>query len=932
VNACRLEVDQLVELNAIAANGNIPDSGVLFGNSIAWIRSLVRVILNLIFEETYIPSIAFRGGQWEARWEPVPGSHLETCLTELATSCPAPVRCLDLTLDQAPETPSTVIVDSIIAYCLDAMIRQSIKSSKKKPKANSIHDAWLNALTSQDARLIWDNDSEIRQFAEQLNLWRRPIDLQSKSAYRLCFRLVEPEDVTDSSLVENNVNSEAWQVNYHLQSKSDQSVQVSVAELWDARSTASQDLIKVGGDPTEFLLTALGQAAGLCPAIAESLKRKYPGGFALNSTEALQFLQEHAEGLRATGFVVMLPSWWVGRGPANRLGLKAKTKSTPSQASNLHIGLDELIAFDIKASLNGQEFSLEELIALAALKAPLVKVRGQWTQIDQDQIQAAINYLQKQQSRILSARELINLGLGAHKEIDGIHVDAVEMDGAIKVLFDKLTGEKKYAQLRQPKGFQGTLRHYQKRGYSWLAFLREFGFGACLADDMGLGKTIQTLALIKRDHDTKNKRPVLLVCPTSVVNNWRKEAAQFTPDLPVLVHHGADRKKKTAFIKDAEEHAIVVSSYNLLYRDIDFLTKVNWSGIILDEAQNIKNPSTKQAKAARSLNSEYRLALTGTPVENHVGDLWSIMEFLNPGMLGSQSSFKNKFHRPIQLYGDENAAAQLKSLTQPFILRRLKTDKTIISDLPDKIETKDFCSLTKEQASLYKAVVDDMKEKIETLSGIERRGLVLATLMKLKQVCNHPAQFAGDNSAIPGRSGKLERLTELLLEIREFGERTLIFSQFREMGTMLQRYLQEMLGEEVLFLHGAVPKKKRDNMVERFQKDEKAPKIFILSLKAGGTGLTLTQSNHVVHYDRWWNPAVENQATDRVFRIGQRKNVQVHKFVVAGTLEERIDQMIEQKSVIASQVVGTGEQWLTELSNKELFDLVRLDKEAIGDQ
>jgi SNF2 family DNA or RNA helicase len=388
---------------------------------------------------------------------------------------------------------------------------------------------------------------------------------------------------------------------------------------------------------------------------------------------------------------------------------------------------------------------------------------------------------------------------------------------------------------------------------------------------------------------------------------------------------------KTAdFCKAASASALVISSYGLLQRDLEFLSKVPWAGIILDEAQNIKNPETKQSKAARTIRADYRIALTGTPVENHVGDLWALMDFLNPGFLGTQHFFKQNFYTPIQWYGDSEASARLKALTGPFILRRMKTDKSIISDLPEKIEMKEYCSLTKEQASLYKAVVDELQEKIESAEGIDRRGLVMALLVKLKQVCNHPAHFLGDNSAVEHRSGKVKRLTELLGDIREAGEKTLLFTQFTQMGTMLRQYLQDLYGEEVLFLHGGVTKKRRDEMVESFQKEGgSSPAIFILSLKAGGTGLNLTTANHVVHFDRWWNPAVENQATDRAFRIGQHKNVEVHKFITTGTLEERIDEMIEKKTTVAGQVLGTGEQWLTELSNNDLRNLIMLNQEAM---
>jgi SNF2 family DNA or RNA helicase len=525
------------------------------------------------------------------------------------------------------------------------------------------------------------------------------------------------------------------------------------------------------------------------------------------------------------------------------------------------------------------------------------------------------------------------MALGEAKVPGGLDFEGVRADGWIGELIRQLQSGSGFAALEPPKGFRGTLRPYQTRGYSWLGFLRQWGLGACLADDMGLGKTVQTLALIEREwKSSKRQRPSLLICPTSVLGNWQKEAARFTPDLPVLVHHGQERTKGPAFKKQAAQKAIVLSSYSLLHRDFERFKSFSWSAVILDEAQNIKNPQTKQAQAARGIPADFRVALTGTPVENHVGDLWSIMEFLNPGWLGTQAEFKRTFHVPIQAQRDPEATQQLQQLTGPFLLRRLKTDKSIIADLPEKLEMKVFCTLTKEQASLYESVVEETSRALEESEGIQRKGLVLATLTKLKQVCNHPAQFLGDNSAIEGRSGKLARLTEMLEEALSVGDRALIFSQFAEMGGMLRRHLQETFGREVLFLHGGVPKKQRDVMVERFQSSEAdAPRLFVLSLKAGGTGLNLTAANHVFHFDRWWNPAVENQATDRAFRIGQTRRVQVHKFLCLGTLEEKIDEMIETKKAIAGTVVGTGEDWLTKLSNEELRDLFKLRREALAE-
>jgi SNF2 family DNA or RNA helicase len=457
--------------------------------------------------------------------------------------------------------------------------------------------------------------------------------------------------------------------------------------------------------------------------------------------------------------------------------------------------------------------------------------------------------------------------------------------------------------------------------------------GACLADDMGLGKTIQTLALLERDRgEDLAPGPVLLVCPTSVLGNWQREAERFTPGLAVLLHHGPGRARGSHFESDARRHDLVLTSYGLLHRDRDALGAVTWGGVILDEAQNIKNPETHQARAARSLPAAYRAALTGTPVENHVGDLWSLMEFLNPGLLGSRAAFRRNFLVPIQAHGDLRAAEALRRVTRPFVLRRVKTDPAIAPDLPEKVETLESCTLTQEQATLYRAVLRDVEEALaEGADGIRRKGLVLATLLRLKQVCNHPAQYLGDGSRIGGRSGKLARMVELLAEVLEEGQRSLVFTQFVEMGRILVRHLGETFGREVLFLHGGVPRKERDRMVARFQDEEagEAPPLFVLSLKAGGTGLNLTGATHVFHYDRWWNPAVENQATDRAFRIGQRRNVHVHKLVCAGTLEERIDRMIEAKKETADAVVGTGEAWLTELDDRQLREVWALGASAV---
>ena len=800
--------------------------------------------------------------------------------------------------------------------------------TKTPPAFDSIHDQWLHALQSGDGAMEGDAQ-ELAEFAAQLRDWQRPLAVTALSPFRLCFRLEEPES-REEPVRRGAATEGAWRVRYLLQAADDPSLLVPAKMVWLPRGKRASLLHREGFDAREHLLTSLGQAAGICPRVAGSLRAAAPEGYELEAEGAHDFLTGTAPSLEQAGFGVMLPAWWTGKGTKLRLAARANAKS-PALKSDGMLSLDEIIRVDWDVALGGEPVSLQELEELAEHKAPLVRWRGQWVEVNAREIRAAVEFLARRGKGSATLRELVQLALGAERTQGLLEVDGVTATGWVRDLLAHLEDGAFFEEIPSPTGFAGVLRHYQQRGYSWLCFLRKWGFGACLADDMGLGKTIQALALIQRDWEQNGRRPSLLICPTSVVRNWQKEAERFTPDLPVMVHHGLGRRKGERLREEAERHALVVSSYALLSRDFDALNAVPWAGVILDEAQNVKNPEAKQSRAARGLRGGYRIALTGTPVENSVGDLWAIMEFLNPGFLGSQAEFKRAFFLPIQAQRDRDASERLKRLTRPFILRRLKTDKAVIADLPEKLEFKVFCALTKEQASLYAAVAKVAAETLEETDGIQRKGVILATLSKLKQVCNHPAHFLGDNSALPGRSGKLARLTEMLEEVLAVGEQALIFSQFAEMGKILRTHLQETFGHEVLFLHGGVPKKRRDDMIERFQERDDGPRLFILSLKAGGTGLNLTRANHVFHYDRWWNPAVENQATDRAFRIGQTRAVQVHKFLCAGTMEERIDEMIERKKEVAQQVVGAGESWLTELSTAELKDLFALRKDAVSE-
>lgn len=971
VTTVPLPMPHAIEVLCASMGKQILTPGVVVGSDLAFWATVLRFAGTLTAQHQFLPSLVGEPGKYRAHWQPVFVGAMSEGVALLTKAMPHACRALTREALAPPQDPAASVLTSTIGVMVDQLVRSSTNGTtvtldtptpgrrrqqqqQSTPAFSSVHDQWLYRLRTGDGTMDGEVET-LSQFVEQIGEWQRPIAVEAATPFRLCLRLEEPTAPGEESLERGHATGgratgEDWYVRYLLQATDDPSLLLEIQQVWEGTNGHAKNGRATRGRATrgraknataalkqhndfnvrEYLLGALGQVTGICPEVEASLKTATPQGYALDTTGAYQFLTDKAQALELCGVRVLLPAWWTRKGTKLRLTARAQVQS-PRLRGKSGLSLDAIAEFQWQVALGDEVLSLEELQALATLKQPLVRVRGQWVQMSAAEIETALAFWKNQAATRASVRDVVRMALGAGQPPGGMEFDGVMAEGWIAELLDQLDGRVPFTELSPPSGFHGTLRPYQARGYSWLEFLHRWGLGACLADDMGLGKTIQTLSLLQREWEGGHKRPVLLICPTSVVGNWSKEAARFTPDLPVLVHHGLTRTKSAEFTTAAQQHALVLSSYALLHRDFAILKEVPWAGVILDEAQNIKNPETKQAKAARALAADYRVALTGTPVENNIGDLWSIMEFLNPGFLGNQSEFKRRFFVPIQARRDPDAVTHLKRLTGPFILRRLKTDKSIIADLPEKMEMKVFCTLTKEQASLYAAVVKEAVPTLDAAEGIQRRGVILATLSKLKQVCNHPTQFLGDNSELLGRSGKLARLTEMLEEIIPLGERVLIFTQFTEMGTLLRRHLQEHFGREVLFLHGGTTKPQRDRMVERFQAEGEGPQVFLLSLKAGGTGLNLTRATHVFHFDRWWNPAVENQATDRAFRIGQTKNVQVHKFLCIGTLEEKIDEMIERKQAVAEAVVGTGEGWLTELSTAALKELFALRKEAVSE-
>ncbi|HEY8340279.1 MAG TPA: DEAD/DEAH box helicase, partial [Egibacteraceae bacterium] len=747
----------------------------------------------------------------------------------------------------------------------------------------------------------------------------------------------------------------------HLGVRTPDGVARSAAEVWaaagvDAEAAAAQ----------EALLAGLGRCARVFEPLDAALREATPEHVVLDLEQAWTFISEAAPVLSEAGVIVVLPDELSAGDLRLRLRVGVDDAASGAAAEAAEAASDDgaapptpaqpalepadrpwraddlvgvrrggtgdggvmgglLAGFRWEAALGDATLSPDEFAALVASKAPLVRWRDRWVRVEQDRRQRFDLLGSGGQLPLAEALAIALAGADAPlgDDEDAAPVEVVA-DGGVAVLLERLreAADRPPAPIT-PKGFRGRLRGYQRRGVAWLAGMASLGLGAVLADDMGLGKTVQLIAfLLTRDSDG----PHLVVCPTSVVGNWEREVARFAPGLRVVRHHGPARPASLDHVR-----GIVLTTYGTLRRDVDLLARVDWDVVTLDEAQHVKNPTTAGARAVRRLRRRHLLALTGTPLENRLGELWSLLEVTNPGLLGSRARFAKRFATPIEKHRDRAAAARLRRIVAPFVLRREKSDPAVSSDLPDKIERTVVCSLTPEQASLYQAAVERALADGDGLAGaspMQRRGRILALLTELKQICNHPAQYLGQDpdSGLSGRSGKLAVAREIVREAADAGDGVLVFTQYVAMGRLLVAQFSADLGTEVPFLHGGVTAAGRDKLVERFQ-DGEAP-VLVVSLRAGGTGLNLTAATHVLHYDRWWNPAVEDQATDRAHRIGQTRTVEVHKLVTAGTLEERIAEVLEGKRALADSVVGAGEAWITELGDDELRDLVALSEDA----
>jgi len=689
-----------------------------------------------------------------------------------------------------------------------------------------------------------------------------------------------------------------------LRSNADPSLIVDAAALWNQPETV---LSRFGPEAETDLLLALRRGAPIWPPLAEALEQASPSVIGLDDDALTSLLGPAAEELASAGIEVLWPSSLVDGG----LKLRAVPTPAPGKVTEAGFGLAALLDFRWQLTLDGALLDADEVAALAEAKRPLIRLRGRWVMLDA----ALLSRLRRPPRTRMRVSEALGAVLAGSAEIDGETVTVVA-EGPLADLAARVAGlASAPVQVEPPPGLVATLRPYQRRGLAWLAGMCEAGIGGCLADDMGLGKTIQVIALHLHRREAK-AGPTLVVCPASLLGTWEREVRRFSPDVPVRRYHGGARH-----LEDLAADEIVLVTYGVVLRDSGLLAEVGWGLVVADEAQHAKNPLSRTARELRAVPAPARIALTGTPVENRLSELWAILDWTTPGLLGHLEAFTRRVAVPVERYRDTEATTRFAALIRPFLLRRRKTDPGIAPELPRKTETDVFVPLTAEQVTLYEAMVRETLEAIERSEGIERAGLVFKLLTALKQICNHPAQYLKQPAPLQGRSGKLAAFDELTDIILAGGESMLVFTQYTQMGTLLQQHL-DARGIGSLFLHGGVPVPRREEMVARFQAG--GVPVFLLSLKAGGTGLTLTRATHVLHYDRWWNPAVEDKATDRAYRIGQDRPVQVHRLIAEGTLEDRIAALLETKRELADAVIGSGEGWIAELSDAELADLVSL--------
>lgn len=939
-----------------------------------WAR-VARWVFHLLQKGHFVPEVSDVSDEWSGYailhsiWTPAPSEAVAHDMIRLVRSMPhaalrgVPKKTPNGSLHPEFHRLAADITYTFTQFLLDETIRDWIADEAIATEVRNglLVKRWVNSLFD-DIGEIHGTTNSLKKFVHGFAQWRESARQELDPMTALWLHL-EPLPADEAYIVDR------WRLTFGLQETKESHTGVDPDRLRDELQWHLRRASTIWSPLKRLFSSEDGQTT-----------QGPTNELMLTSEEARSLLSQY-ENLISAGVIVRLPAWMKQAPP------QVKVQLTVEPSADALLSLDSILHFDWQLSIGDVTLSPEQFRRLARQQIPVIQIRDEWVELSRRQIAEILSTWDRQDTiavdelferslfggpgygeRIVR-REVENRPDQATTKVTRPNVDVeinVQGKGARRFehLVNMLQSDMELKPLPPPKELRAELRPYQAEGFAWLAFMQELGFGCCLADDMGLGKTVQSLALVLRakesarsdesaraseakdvdesagtgesTHDTDrasqnapSPRPSLVICPTSVIENWAREVARFAPTLKTYVHYGTGRAVGDAFVNAATEADIVITSYALAQRDVESLNRLEWDVLIADEAQHIKNPQSKTARAVKSIAAGHRLALTGTPIENRLSELWAIMDFCNHQYLGSLEMFRNRFARPIERYDDRKRLELLRHLVGPFILRRKKTDPHIAADLPDKIEAKVYCPLTAEQAALYEATVQDMMRRIESTQGFRRKGLVFAALSRLKQICDHPYLFTRQGPTTIERSGKLQRLAELLEEVTAVGEKALVFTQFARMGHLLQQSLGKLLGEEPLFLHGGTSRARRDEMVDRFQ-GEGGPRVFILSLRAGGVGLNLTRATHVIHFDRWWNPAVESQATDRAFRIGQERNVHVHTLIVPGTLEERIDAMIEEKRALAQDVIEGGEHALSELSTEELRDIFALRKQALA--
>jgi SNF2 family DNA or RNA helicase len=887
-------------------------TGSALSPSLAWFASLTQFAVRVVSARRVVPAVLDEGPFTVARWRPVLDDHHAEALRHAAASMPPICR-------NGSSASTSDIFDSLV----DGLARAVLHHAGWRPELGRRRTVEIQAargvfaaLAKHDAVIRSGNDEfefAVDDLGRTFERHRRR--LGGEPVVRGRVRLTLPDDPLDPWLVDLELVDDAdpgrWCTVDDVRQDSPRALDL-------ARSPSQLDILR-------------DEASTLVEGVAAAVPELADAGLAdgtrveLDLEQADDFLDTAPHELERAGIELIGPEHLV----RSKVSVSGVAREAPADDRRGRFGKEALVEW--RAVIDDTPISAADLDRAESAGVSLMRAGHRWVRLDPAGLQRARRVLSEQveQRPRLGALELVQLTAGLHaddaaplsRDLDGSTAETPDSSW-LHELANGLPDDR-LEETHEADGFDGELRHYQRRALSWMQFLARVGLGGCLADDMGLGKTATTLA-----HLLERPGPHLVVCPLSVVHNWESETHRFTPGRSVVVHHGSARQRLASDeapalfgLADAD---IVITTYGLLPRDLDALAAIDWTTVVLDEAQMVKNPATKAARAVRRLSAAQKLALTGTPVENRLSELWAILDAVNPGLLGSQKRFREEFATAIERNQSDEAAERLRHLTQPFVLRRTKADRRLLPDLPDKIEQIAYAQLTKEQATLYQGVVDQLLVDAKELDGMQRRGRVLAALTRLKQICNHPAHALKDGSRLEGRSGKLNRFDELVSELLDLDERALVFTQFREMGDLLQTHLQNRFEFDAPFLHGGVARGRRDSMVANFQAGD-GPPLLVVSLKAGGTGLNLTAASQVIHYDRWWNPAVEDQATDRAWRMGQRRTVNVHKLVCEGTVEERIGQVIDEKRAIANAVVGSGEAWLSELSTDQLADLVTLE-------